>query len=100
MASWPSWRYRCGPTLAAMTACVFGEERVDDGTAARSASSAVTVISTRLQVERIMASATPSRDFQVGQRGGQGLLGEGQALPDFDGRGLVADACDEQFHWL
>ena len=38
------------------------------------ASSVVTVISTRLQVERITASATPSRDSQVGQRGGQRRL--------------------------
>ena len=37
---------------------------------------------------------------EVGQRGGQRLLAEGQALPHFDGRRLVAHACDQQLHCL
>ena len=36
--------------------------------------------------------------FQVGQRGGQRVLAEGQAFAHFDGRRLVAHSCDQQLH--
>ena len=58
----------------------------------------VTVISTRLQVERITASATPSRDFRSASAGGKRLLPERQAFAHLDGCGLVADAGDQQLH--
>ena len=38
--------------------------------------------------------------LQVGQRRGQRLLAEGEALAHLDGRGLVAHACDQQLHCL
>ena len=61
-------------------------------------SSVVTAISTRLQVERITPSDTPSRDFQIGQRRRQRFLAEGQALAHLDGRCFVTHACDQQLH--
>ena len=76
---------------------VIGEKRIDDG----------------LRVGRIVggdgdldAVAGGEDDgfgdalagFQIGQRGGQCVLGESQAFAHLDGRGLVADACDQQFH--
>jgi hypothetical protein len=36
--------------------------------------------------------------FQRVQGFGQGRLREGQTFPHLDGRGLMADACDQQFH--
>ncbi len=62
-------------------------------------SSVVTVISTRLQVERITASVTPSRAFRFGQRGRQRLFAEGQAFAHLDGCGLVTHAGDQQLHF-
>ena len=68
--------------------------------AGRTASSVVTVISTRLQVERITASATPSRDFRSASAAGSVSSPEGQALAHLDGCGFVAHAGDEQLHGL
>src|SRR2546427_9636608 len=38
--------------------------------------------------------------FEVLQRGGQRRFRESQGLTHLYGRGLMADACDEQLHWL
>ena len=62
------------------------------------ASSVVRVISTRLQVERMTASADALARFQIGQSGGQSLLAEGQTFAHLDGCCLVAHTCDQQLH--
>ena len=76
---------------------VIGEETIDDG------SRVDLVLGGEGDLDAIAGGeddgfADAQARFQVGQRGGQGVLAEGQAFPHFDGRRFVAHSCDQQLH--
>ena len=76
---------------------VVGQEAVDDGLRVRR------VLGGQGDFDAVAGGedhgfADALARFQVGQRGGQRLLAEGQAFAHLDGRCLVAHACDQQLH--
>ena len=55
--------------------------------------------STRLQVETIMHSVTPGTAARARVVSGRSVAGDGDALAQLDGRGLVVDSNERQRHW-
>ena len=72
-----------------------GESRSDRSSGDSTAASS----STRLQVETIMHSVTPGIVGQGARSLGQILAGDGDALAQLNGRGLVIHADERECHW-